>query len=121
MIVEAQSIGIDGISGATMTSNGIKSAVEAALKKAGYDVAKYQKASAPKKDMSYFPVMGSFTLPEKWDETYDVVVVGAGFAGMAAAYSAGEAGAVVAVGQPTLRFTVTIESRVALADKVSEY
>ena len=93
MIVEAQSIGIDGISGATMTSNGIKSAVEAALKKAGYDVAKYQKASAPKKDMSYFPVMGSFTLPEKWDETYDVVVVGAGFAGMAAAYSAGEAGA----------------------------
>lgn len=93
MIVEAQSIGIDGISGATMTSNGIKSAVEAALKKAGYDVANYQKPSAPKKDLSYFPVMGSFTLPEKWDETYDVVVVGAGFAGMAAAYSAGEAGA----------------------------
>ncbi len=92
-IVEAQSIGIDGISGATMTSNGIKSAVEAALKKAGYDVSKYQAKSAPKKDWSYFPIMGSFAVPEKWDETYDVVVVGAGFAGMAAAYSAGEAGA----------------------------
>ncbi len=92
-IVEAQSIGIDGISGATMTSNGIKSAVEAALKKAGLDVSKYQAKSAPKKDMSYFPIMGSFQVPEKWDETYDVVVVGAGFAGMAAAYSAGEAGA----------------------------
>lgn len=92
-IVEAQSIGIDGISGATMTSNGIKSAVKAALKKAGYDVSKYQAKSAPKKDWSYFPIMGSFAVPEKWDETYDVVVVGAGFAGMAAAYSAGEAGA----------------------------
>ena len=92
-IVEAQSIAIDGISGATMTSNGIKAAVEAALKKAGYDVSKFQATSAPKKDMSYFPVMGSFVVPETWDETYDVVVVGAGFAGMAAAYSAGEAGA----------------------------
>ena len=92
-IVEAQSVAIDGISGATMTSNGIKAAVEAALKKAGYDLANFQKKSEAKKDLSYFPVMGSFAVPEKWDETYDVVVVGAGFAGMAAAYSAGEAGA----------------------------
>ena len=35
MIVEAQSIGIDGIAGATMSSNGIKAAVEAALIEAG--------------------------------------------------------------------------------------
>ena len=105
-IVEAQSIGIDGISGATMTSNGIKSAVEAALKKAGLDVSKYQAKSAPKKDMSYFPIMGSFQVPEKWDETYDVVVVGAGFAGMAAAYSAGEAGAKTLIIEKLSRRTV---------------
>ena len=35
MIVEAQSIAVDGISGATMTSNGVKAAVEAALTEAG--------------------------------------------------------------------------------------
>ena len=32
-----------------------------------------------------------------WDETYDVVVVGSGFAGLAAALAAREAGASVAV------------------------
>ena len=31
--------------------------------------------------------MGSFELPAQWDESYDVVVVGGGFAGMAAAYA----------------------------------
>ncbi|MGX8706701.1 MAG: FAD-dependent oxidoreductase, partial [bacterium] len=93
MIVEAQSIGIDGIAGATMSSNGIKAAVEAALIEAGLDVANYQTPSAPKESMDYFPVMGSFEVPTEWDETYDVVVVGAGFAGLSAAYSAGEAGA----------------------------
>ncbi|MBQ6594513.1 MAG: flavocytochrome c [Clostridia bacterium] len=93
MIVEAQSIGIDGIAGATMSSNGIKAAVEAALIEAGLDPADYQTPSEPKADMDYFPVMGSFEVPEEWDETYDVVVVGAGFAGLAAAYAAGEAGA----------------------------
>ncbi len=33
------------------------------------------------------------TLPKKWDETYDVVVVGSGFAGLAAAIEAKNAGA----------------------------
>ena len=36
-------------------------------------------------------------LPEKWDEAVDVVVIGAGFAGLAAAYEAAKAGASVAV------------------------
>ena len=40
----------------------------------------------------YYPVMGSFEVPETWDESYDVVVVGGGFAGLAAAYSAVESG-----------------------------
>ena len=43
----------------------------------------------------YFPTMGSVELPEKWDESYDVVVVGGGFAGLAAAYSAEKAGSSV--------------------------
>ena len=36
-------------------------------------------------------------MPKKWDETYDVVVVGSGFAGLAAAYEAKKAGASVIV------------------------
>ena len=36
-------------------------------------------------------------VPEKWDEEYDVVVIGSGFAGLAAAYEAKKAGASVAV------------------------
>ena len=34
-------------------------------------------------------------MPEQWDESYDVVVVGGGFAGLAAAYSAEKAGSTV--------------------------
>ncbi len=37
------------------------------------------------------------TLPKKWDETVDVVVIGSGFAGLAAAYEAKKAGASVIV------------------------
>ncbi len=36
-------------------------------------------------------------IPETWDETYDVVVIGSGFAGLAAAIEARKAGASVAV------------------------
>jgi flavocytochrome c len=37
------------------------------------------------------------TIPKKWDETYDVVVIGSGFAGLAAAYEAKKAGASVVI------------------------
>lgn len=94
MIVEAQSIAVDGISGATMTSNGVKAAVEAALTEAGADLAAFSKVPEAEEDLApdYYPVMGSFEVPETWDESYDVVVVGGGFAGLAAAYSAVESG-----------------------------
>ena len=36
-------------------------------------------------------------LPRKWDETYDVVIIGSGFAGLAAAHEAKKAGASVVV------------------------
>lgn len=89
-IVEAQSLAVDGVSGATMSSNGVKAAVEAALVEAGADIASFSKPVEQKESLApdYFPVMGSFEIPETWDESYDVVVVGGGFAGLAAAYSA---------------------------------
>jgi flavocytochrome c len=37
------------------------------------------------------------TMPKKWDETYDLVIVGSGFAGLAAAYEAKKAGASVVI------------------------
>ena len=52
-------------------------------------------AAAPEAAPSYYPVMGSFEVPETWDESYDVVVVGGGFAGLAASYAAAESGASV--------------------------
>lgn len=95
LIVEAQSVAVDGISGATMSSNGIKAAVVAALTEAGADVEAFSKKPEAKDEAapSYYPVMGSFEVPASWDESYDVVVVGGGFAGMAAAYSAATNGA----------------------------
>jgi flavocytochrome c len=36
-------------------------------------------------------------LPQKWDESYDVVIIGSGFAGLAAAWEARKAGATVAI------------------------
>ncbi len=36
-------------------------------------------------------------MPKKWNETYDVVVIGSGFAGLAAAYEAKKAGASVVI------------------------
>ena len=88
-IVDAQSIKIDTIAGATRTSEGILAAVENALTKGGVDVTLYSKIpeKAEEAAADYYPVMGSFELPAQWDESYDVVVVGGGFAGLAAAYA----------------------------------
>ena len=94
-IIENQTVAVDAVAGATMTSNGIKAAVEAAMTEAGADMAVFTKAAAPKETVveDYNPVLGSFEVPAVWDESYDVVVVGGGFAGMAAAYASGTAGA----------------------------
>ena len=95
-IVANQSIAVDAVAGATMSSNGVKAAGEAALIEAGADIAAFSGAVAPAEVVApdYFPVMGSFEVPTTWDESYDVVV-GGGFAGLAAAYSAVESGATV--------------------------
>ena len=71
-IVAAQSIAVDGVAGATITSDAIKAAVKDALTKTGLDTAKYEAATDK-------------TLTQKDAETADVVIVGAGLAGVMAA------------------------------------
>ena len=96
-IVEGQTLAVDTVSGATRTSEGILKAVEAALTEAGANVEDFKKPVEAKESVApdYFPTMGSVEVPEQWDESYDVVVVGGGFAGLAAAYSAEKAGSSV--------------------------
>ncbi len=78
-IVANNSIAVDGVSGATFSSNAVKEAAEAALVAAGVDAEAYKTAVAAEKAE---------------DATYDadVVIVGAGGAGMVAAITAAQAG-----------------------------
>ena len=81
-IVAANSVQLDGISGATFTSKGLFAAVEDAAKKAGVTLGQADKKAlkAAVKD-----------LPK--NASYDVVVIGAGGAGFSAAIEAKNAGA----------------------------
>ena len=82
-IVEAQSLAVDDITGATVSSGAIKKAVEEALAAAGGDVEAWKTAvvdAGPK---------------EAIEETADVVIIGGGGAGLAAAVSAAQNGASV--------------------------
>ena len=80
-IYETQSLQADGVTSATITSNAIKDAIRDALSSVGIDPAPFE--TAPKTD----------TVQEE-DRTYDVdvVVLGAGGAGMTAAIEAADAG-----------------------------
>lgn len=82
-IVENQSLAIDTVTGATLSSYGIINAVADAAKKAGLDVdsLKANKVVAVPKE------------PQTWDT--DVLVMGGGGAGLTAAISAAELGAKV--------------------------
>lgn len=83
-IIRHQSTEIDAVAGATVTSRAIKTAVVEAIKKAGADPKAYEvkvaKAAGPAETM-----------------TADVVVVGAGASGTAAALAAAESGVHVVV------------------------
>ena len=82
-IVAGQTLKVDAISGATMTSNAILTAVADCVQQAGGDVEALKAAEA------------SAAVAEDEEITYDVVVVGGGAAGLAAAAEAADAGASV--------------------------
>ena len=65
-ILEAQSLAVDTVSGATRTSEGILKAVEAALTEAGANVEDFKKPVEAKESAApdYFPTMGSVEVPE---------------------------------------------------------
>ncbi|MBU5675517.1 flavocytochrome c [Alkaliphilus sp. MSJ-5] len=85
-IVDGQTLAVDVISGATVTSNAIIAAVTEAIKLAGGDV----DALTVKKDIEK-------NTGETVEHTTDVIVIGGGGAGLAAAVSAHQNGAKVIV------------------------
>ena len=78
-IICKQSLNVDALAGATISSMTAKALITQAVKDAGGDPADYQ--SREEVDMSALP-----------DETVDMVIVGAGAAGMAAACEAADLG-----------------------------
>ncbi|NLM42961.1 MAG: flavocytochrome c [Clostridiales bacterium] len=86
-IVKHQSIAVDAISGCTKSSNGVISAVKQALEKAEVNIGDYLKK----------PEKSTTSIRKRIEKKADVVVVGAGGAGLAAAVSAHQNGATVLV------------------------
>ena len=83
-VLENQSLAVDSVAGATISSAAMKSAIADAIKAAGGDAAEWR---------------GRAIAVEAVDETleYDVVVVGAGLTGLTAALTAEQNGAKVAL------------------------
>lgn len=84
-ILDHQSLAVDTVSGATITSQAVLAAAEAALSKAGIDVESWKNKTVEKAQ------------GEAEEVTVDVVVVGAGGSGTGAALAAAETGAKVMV------------------------
>ena len=87
-ILAHQSLAVDSVSGATITSAAVKRAVEHAAAQAGADIDALKAAEVPSK-------------AEDGEYEYDVVVAGAGLSGLMAAYRAADAGAKVALIEKT--------------------
>lgn len=87
-IVNNQSLAVDTVSGATVTSTAVITAITNALTEAGADIDALKNAETAKKG-------------ENEEATVDVVVVGAGGSGTAAALAAAEAGLNVMVIEKT--------------------
>ena len=85
-IIKGQTLAVDTISGATVTSNSVIEAITNALKKAGGDIEMLKKK-----------VQSDDIEKEQVTKQADVVVVGAGGAGISAAVSAAEMGAKVII------------------------
>ncbi|MGL4986015.1 MAG: FAD-dependent oxidoreductase [Treponemataceae bacterium] len=90
-IIERQSLNVDAISGATLTSNAIKKAITEALKMAGLKPSDLKAISQKNVNSSIIDV----------EETTDIVVIGGGGAGMSAALEAHAAGKKVLIVEKT--------------------
>ena len=86
MMIDANGTGVDGLSGATFTSNAVRNAVNDAAEQAGCTNLAAFKANTIE-----------ITAGEDEEVTYDVVVVGAGGAGISAAAQAAQDGNTVLV------------------------
>ena len=82
-IVDEQTLNIDAIVGATVTSEAVLEAVEKAVEKAGGDPAALKAKKAETGEV------------ETIEETVDVIVIGGGGAGLSAAIAAAQEGATV--------------------------
>lgn len=93
-IIDTQSLGIDSVSGATLTSEAIILGVTECLKQAGASDEKIDELLAESKDVDK---------EEDQEYTTDVIVVGAGGAGMAATVTANQEGKEVIVLEKTTK------------------
>jgi len=100
-IVNQQSIAVDVVTGATLSSRAIMSAVGSAITEAGGNVDDYfvpgiANANLLSRQALLNPLgtpRGPEQTPRNWNETYEIVVVGGGYAGLAAAHAAKSNGA----------------------------
>ena len=79
-IMSGQNLAVDTVSGATVSSTAMIAAITAALEKAGADIAALKKATS------------TATVAKQEDLSTDIVIIGAGGAGMSAAVEAATAG-----------------------------
>ncbi|QQO07383.1 flavocytochrome c [Breznakiella homolactica] len=86
-IVDGQTLAVDVVAGASFSSRGIIDAVTLALEKSGADITALQNKTASSKAVRR----------DSKTETADVIVIGAGGAGLAAAIAANQSGATVIV------------------------
>lgn len=91
LIIEKQTVAVDTVSGCTGSSKGILEAVKAALLAAGATEADITKAAAPDEEKA----------AESFNYEADVVIIGAGGAGMTAAYEVLSAGGSVVMIEKT--------------------
>lgn len=89
-IVKNQSLGVDVVSGATLTSFAIINGVRDALKQAGLNSADFSKKISPQPKLT-----------DTVEESADIVIIGAGGAGLSAAVTAAKAGKSVIVMEKT--------------------
>lgn len=84
-VIQYQSLAVDAVGGATVSSNALKTAISDCIRQAGGDAAAFSKVEIPKEAKT------------EEEFTYDVVVVGGGLSGLTAACSAAGHGAKVAL------------------------